>query len=99
MKKVLLNNRDACINIIYVLENTMRNRALILVAILALSVPLVIFALIKLHTVTKKAYDNFRIEDLIDDAHDTTDKQRAIHRKAAESEYWERKDINAGIYA
>tara|TARA_B100000900_G_scaffold413970_1_gene439281 strand:+ start:413 stop:646 length:234 start_codon:yes stop_codon:yes gene_type:complete len=77
----------------------MRNRALILAAILALSVPLVIFALIKLHKVAKKAYDNFRIEDLIDDAHDKTDAQRAIHRRAAESEYWERKDINAGIYA
>ena len=77
----------------------MRNRSLILLSILALSIPLVIFALIKLHKVTKKAYDNFRIEDLIDDAHDTTDKQRAVHRRAAESEYWERKDINAGIYA
>ena len=77
----------------------MRNRALILLAIFALSVPLVIFALIKLHKVTKKAYDNFRIEDLTDDKHDTTDEQRAIHRSAAESEYWERHDINAGIYA
>jgi hypothetical protein len=77
----------------------MRNRTLILLAIVALSVPLVIFALVKLHKVTKKAYDNFRVEDLIDDKHDTTDEQRAIHRRAAESEYWERKDIRAGLYA
>lgn len=77
----------------------MRNRTLILIAIITLSVPLVILSLVKIHKVTKKAYDNFRIEDLIVDTHDTTDAQRAIHRRAAESEYWERKDINAGIYA
>lgn len=76
----------------------MRNRTLFLLAIIALSVPLVIFAIVKLHNVTKTS-NNSRIEELIDDAHDKTDAQRAIHRRAAESEYWERKDINAGIYA
>ena len=76
----------------------MRNRTLFFLAIIALSVPLVIFAIVKLHNVTKTS-NNSRIEELIDDAHDKTDAQRAIHRRAAESEYCERKDINAGIYA
>lgn len=77
----------------------MKNRYLILLAILVLCVPILIIALTKLHTIAKKTYDKFQIKDLIDDKHDTTDSQREIHRRAAQSEYWERKDIKSGIYA
>lgn len=77
----------------------MKNRYLILLAILALCVPILIIALTKVHTIVKKTYDKFQIKDLIDDKHDTTYSQREIHRRAAQSEYWERKDIKSGIYA
>ena len=47
----------------------------------------------------KKNPFTYSIDDLTHDKHDTTDEQRKIHRRAAESEYWERKNIDAGIYA
>lgn len=41
----------------------------------------------------------YTIDDLVDGRHDTTDEQRKIHRRAAEAEYWQRKDMDEDIYA
>ena len=40
-----------------------------------------------------------KFKKLVHDTKDKTKTQKAIHRKAGESEYWARHDMDQGIYA
>ena len=81
-------------------DNTMSTRLKIMIAlcIVILFATLLVILISRIQQ-GKKNPLTYSIDDLTHDKHDTTDEQRKIHRRAAESEYWERKNIDAGIYA
>ena len=81
-------------------DNTMETRLKIMIALCIVILFATLFViLISRIQQGKKTPFTYSIDDLTHDKHDTTDEQRKIHRRAAESEYWERKNIDAGIYA
>lgn len=78
-------------------DNTMETRLKIAIA-LCIVILCATLVVILISIIRKRNHFSYSIDDLTHDKHDTTDEQRKIHRRAAESEYWERKNIDSGIY-
>jgi hypothetical protein len=60
---------------------------------------LIIIGIVYLHRTVTEKVSVLSIDQLVQDKGDTTEQQREIHRRAAESEFWERSDLNLGLYA
>ena len=59
----------------------------------------ILFGILVRHLMKQTKTDVGKYKKFVHDEKDTTDEEKEIHRRAGESEYWARRDMDRGLYA